>query len=187
MTDNINNYDNDDDEENFISKSQLKREMEELQKLGKRLIDLNDTHRKTFSLPEDLDEAIIEHKRITKNEAKRRQLQYIGKLMRNADHEAILEKFDAIEAAQSKLKKSHFMVEEWRDKLITGDQAYVTQFLDEYPNINRQTFRQLARNAAKEQEKNKEMEQKSQTNKKKTAATRKLFQFIRDNILADVS
>jgi len=186
MTDDINNYDNSNDEENFVSKSQLKREMEELQKLGKRLIDLNDTHRKTFSLPEDLEEAILEHKRITKNEAKRRQMQYIGKLMRKADHESIQEKFDAIEATQSKLKKSHFMVEEWRDKLITGDQAHVTQFLAEYPSVDRQTFRQLARNAVKEQEKNKEMEKKSQTNKMKSAATRKLFQFIRDNILTNI-
>ncbi|MGH1472421.1 MAG: ribosome biogenesis factor YjgA [Cellvibrionaceae bacterium] len=175
-----------DDEEVLISKSQLKREMEDLQKLGKQLIDLNETQRKTFSLPEELEDAILEHKRITKNEAKRRQMQFIGKLMRKANHEAIQEKLDAIVADQSKLKKSHHMIEEWRDKLITGDQDQVTQFLADFPNIDRQTFRQLTRNAIKERKINEELERKSQTNRKKSAATRKLFQFIRDNILAGI-
>ncbi len=184
MTDDLQN---DDNEEIFISKSQLKREMEGLQKLGKQLIDLSDAHRKSFSLPEDLEDAILEHKRITKNEAKRRQMQYIGKLMRKVNHEAIQEQFDAIEATQSKLKKSQHIIEEWRDRLISGDQDQITLFLAEFPNIDRQTFRQLTRNAVKEQSINKELEKKSQPNRKKSAATRKLFQFIRDSILTNIS
>lgn len=166
----------------YVSKSHMKREMESLQALGKKLIDLNEGQRLSFALPEDLENAIIEYKRIAKNEAKRRQMQYIGKLMRKADYEGIAEKFEAIEAEQSKLKKSHHLVEAWRDKLITGNQEHITAFMDDYPHIDRQSFRQLTRNAVKEQEHNKVLEEKSQSGNKKTTATRKLFQFIRDNM-----
>ncbi|GAB1262248.1 ribosome biogenesis factor YjgA [Aurantivibrio plasticivorans] len=156
----------------YVSKSQLKREMHELQELGKRLADLNEQQRASFVLTEELLSGIEEYRRVAKNEAKRRLLQYIGKQMRKQDLESIHARFAEMDAEQTRTIKRHHLVEQWRDRLLENNSEDVTAFLNEYPDTDRQTFRQLVRNAVKEQ-----------GNGKPPANTRKLFKFLRDTML----
>ena len=81
-------YDAEDEQDLGPSKSELKRQMLALQELGKKLLDLTTTQIKTLKLDEELLDALAEYKRIKSHEARRRQLQRIGKLMRSRDSES---------------------------------------------------------------------------------------------------
>lgn len=156
------------------SKSQVKREMTALQDMGRRLAELKEQQREQFPLTEDLRLALQDYQRIRKNEAKRRQLQYIGKLMRKADHEAIAAQFELIEAkGRRNVQQEHF-AEQWRDKLLEGEPAVVTDFLNHYPATERQDFRNLVRAAIQERQAG-----------KPPAQARKLFRFIREAIAGE--
>lgn len=159
------------DEEPEKSKTQLKREMTALQAMGQKLAELKEQRRAQFPLTEDLRLALQDYQRIRKNEAKRRQLQYIGKLMRKADHEGIAAQFELIEAEGRRNVQQEHLAEKWRDRLVEGDADAITEFLDSYPATERQEFRNLVRAAV--QEKN--------AGKSPTQA-RKLFRFIREVI-----
>lgn len=164
-------FDSFDDDEQIVSKTQIKREMEALQDLGKKLLSLSKSQQEKVSMSETLRAALEEATRIKKNEAKRRHLQYIGKIMRSEDHEAIaqrIELFDATSAAHNKL---FHQLETVRDKLC-GEQSAeaVHAYLEENPDLDIQHFRQLVRQAKKEVE----QEGSKSTNRKK------LFRFLRD-------
>jgi ribosome-associated protein len=108
------------------SKSLLKRQMDDLQTLGGRLISLSKEKLMQLSLPERLFDAVIDAKRITANGATARQLQFIGKQMRNLDesHVALIkEKFLAWDGlSKSETNKLH-LIEYWRDALLEKDTA----------------------------------------------------------------
>ena len=108
------------------SKSLLKRQMDDLQTLGGRLISLSKEKLMQLSLPERLFDAVIDAKRITANGATARQLQFIGKQMRNLDesHVALIkEKFLAWDGlSKSETNKLH-LIEYWRDALLDKDTA----------------------------------------------------------------
>jgi ribosome-associated protein len=108
------------------SKSLLKRQMDDLQILGGRLISLSKEKLMQLSLPERLFDAVIDAKRITANGATARQLQFIGKQMRNLDesHVALIkEKFLAWDGlSKSETNKLH-LIEYWRDALLEKDTA----------------------------------------------------------------
>ena len=139
------------------SKTKIKQEMDELQKIGQRLITLNKEQLKKIELSEILLDAVLLAQKITSNEAKRRQNQFIGKIMRTLSEqeiELILEYFDVLDGkSQQQTQLLHFL-EEWRQKLVENDD-YLTDFLQEYPNTNIQILRNLIRNARKEKEINK--------------------------------
>lgn len=156
------------EEEEGKSKSQIKREMEALQKLGKKLLDQKPEFLDKLPLGDRLRAAIEESKRITQNEAKRRHLQFIGKLMRDVDAEVIQEHIERQEAG-SRAHAQHFhTLENWRDQLIAHDDNLVP-FLEQYAEADRQHIRQLVRNARKEAAQN-----------KPPASSRKLFKYIRE-------
>ncbi|HEY7886562.1 MAG TPA: ribosome biogenesis factor YjgA [Cellvibrionaceae bacterium] len=158
-------------DEEAPSKSQRKRDMHALQKMGEELIALNNTQLATFKLPEELQRAIVEMHRITKNEARRRHLQFIGKLMRTVDAESIRDGLDALQAkSHSQIQHQH-LVEQWRDRLIAGEVNALETFITQYGDIDRQHLRQLIRQAQQEQSHN-----------KPPAHARKLFRYIRDFI-----
>lgn len=160
--------DNDNAEDEIKSKSQIKREMEEFQQLGKKLLTLKPEVLEKMVLSDRLRHAIDESKRITKNEAKRRHLQFIGKLMRDVDLDHVREIIERQEAG-SRAHAQHFhQLESWRDRLIENDNA-IDEFIENYPNADRQHLRQLARNANKEAKQN-----------KPPASARKLFKYIRE-------
>lgn len=152
------------------SKSQVKREMIALQELGLRLTQLNNQQLDAISLDEALLRAIREFQRLKKNEAKRRQLQYIGKIMRNVDAQPIIHALNLLESGHRENAQHFHNMEKWRDRLL-ADAQNTTQFLEQFPQANPQHLRQLLRNAAKEK-----------TSGKNTGHGRKLFRYLKEII-----
>lgn len=150
------------------SKSQRKRDMIELQKMGEQLIRLNAEQLEKMELPANLLEAILHAKSIKANEAKRRQLQYIGKIMRNIDVEPIRLALKKLQFSHEKSTAQFHKTEEWRQDLITGGDDKLNAFLSEYPTVDRQQLRQLTRKA-----------QHDRKNDKNTGAETALFKYLR--------
>src|SRR5882762_8046137 len=97
--------------------------MHELQTLGERQVGLNSEQLTAIALPEGLQDAIERARRITKHEARRRQLQYIGRLMRDVDPEPIREKLRAWDGVSTEETARVHRIERWREKLLEGDGA----------------------------------------------------------------
>lgn len=133
----------------WVSKSEMKRDMEELQKLGEELVDLKPSVLEKFPLSEDLREAIADAQRF-KNEARRRQLQRIGKLMRYEDPEPIQAALDKIRNKHSQLTAVFHKLEALRDRVVEEGDKAIDDVMEMYPEADRQRLRQLARQAAKE-------------------------------------
>ncbi|WP_106478414.1 ribosome biogenesis factor YjgA [Phytohalomonas tamaricis] len=152
------------------SKSQLKREMHALQALGEKIIELSPSQRARLPLSDDMLAAVDETSRIHSHEARRRHMQYVGKVMRKEDLEAIKATFEEFE--QEKLNRDlHFhRLEQWRDRLVAEGDSAVAELLEQYPDVDRQTLRQLIRNAQRERDAG-----------KPPTSSRKLFKFLRDS------
>ena len=131
------------------SKTERKRVMHELQALGERLIGLNSEQLAAIALPENLHEAVEQARRITKHEARRRQLQYIGRLMRDVDPEPIREKLRAWDGVSTEETARVHRIERWREKLLEGDGA-IGALVQAHPRIDTQRLRALVRNAREE-------------------------------------
>ena len=158
----------DNDEEDLISKSQLKRDSQALQDMGSQLVEMPEGQLKKFDLPENLRDAIYEARRLKNREGKRRQLQFIGKLMRTADTSFIQETLERMDH-QSQTYRQHFMrLEEWRDKIISQGNSAIETLMEQYPAADRQQLRNLQRQAAREIEQ-----------KKAPTASKKLFAYLR--------
>lgn len=136
------------------SKTQVKQAMLRLQQLGVELSQMPKDKIKKLNLPEILSDALLDAQNITAHEGKRRQLQYIGKLMQQLDDETIMRLQTLIDSRHGKNKletaKLH-QIENWRDKLIADNQA-LTDFIKKYPceNDHLQYGRTLIRNARSE-------------------------------------
>ena len=150
-----------------ISKTQRKKEMHELQKLGVELADLSEMQLKSLLLDEDLRNAVLEAKRIRSHEAKRRQMQYIGRLMRELDPAPIRAQLEALSQGSAASAAAHKRLEAWREKLLADDAA-LTEFAAAFPGADLQVLRSLIRNSRKE---------KLET--KPPRAQRELFRFIK--------
>ena len=124
------------------SKSQRKREMQELQKVGARLVELNTAQLAQIELPEPLLEAILEAQRIGDFEGRRRQLQYIGKLMREVDPAPIRAKLEQWHGVARAHTASQHLAERWRDRLLDEDDA-LALFASEFPGSDLQRLRSL--------------------------------------------
>ncbi len=131
------------------SKTQRKRAMHELQALGERLAELNPEQLAAVALPEDLREAVERARRITRHEARRRQLQYIGRLMRSVDPEAIREKLKAWDGVSAGETARLHRIERWRERLIEDDGA-LGSLAGAHPGIDTQRLRALVRNTREE-------------------------------------
>lgn len=136
-------------DEDKPSKTQRKREMHELQALGARLVELNSEQIAAIGLPEDLRDAIEFAKRTTKHEARRRQMQYIGRLMRSVDPEPIREKLKVWDGVSAEHTARQHRVERWRDRLLE-DEAVVDELVRAHPGIDARRLRALARKAREE-------------------------------------
>ena len=134
------------------SKTDLKRESEEIQKLGESLLTLREDLFARLQLPEKLAEALGELKRITNFEGRRRQSQYVGKLMRNLDEGQLQAAREALEE-QNKGSAREAMAlheaEKWRDDLIADDAA-LQRWVERHPDTDTQQLRALVRQARKE-------------------------------------
>ena len=137
------------------SKSQIKREAKEQADLGHALVKLPLSVLNTFDLPDDLFDAIKLAKSIKQNRGLKRQLQYVGKLMMQRDTEDIRKLYDAYFAQKNQVTNEFHECEEWRDKFLANDKEVFKNFLEQYPDTDRQHLRQLQRNAIDEAKRSK--------------------------------
>lgn len=140
------------------SKSQLKREMTALQKLGEQLVNESTDRLKRVPMPDKLRDAIMECQKIRHHEGRRRQLQYVGKIMRSLDEEALTQINNTLDSWKGLLKADTVLmhaIENQREKLLSNGSAALTEFVHQYPDADIQQLRTLIRNAKKEMAENK--------------------------------
>lgn len=163
-----------DTEVTFVSKSERKREMAALQKLGETLLELPAGQFSQVPVSDPLRAAVELAKTLKQREARRRQLQYIGKLMRAEDHQKIAATLAGFEDT-NRLFRQHFQrLENIREALVGPGDAAFEQLVDTHHELDRQHLRQLIRQARKEAEQ-----------EKPPAASRKLFKYLRTTLLPD--
>lgn len=138
-------YENEPAEEN--SRTHIRDEMTALQKLGEKLMKMAESQLDKIPLPDNLRQAIRFMRTLKSNEAKRRQAQYIGKLMRDVDPEPIVSALGKLELLLQKKTDEFHEIEKWRDRLIAEGDTALAEFLRMYPQVDRQMLRQLVRNA----------------------------------------
>lgn len=157
----------------YVSRTAMKRYMDELQELGRRITELRPDQQAQVPMDERLREAVEEMSRISSNGAKKRHLNFIGKLMRNEDEDAIraaVERFDsASEAHNQRFHRLERLREQLIDKNSARSQAAFEEVIASYPDCDIQHLRALIRNAIKERDQN-----------KPPAAFRKIFQYLRE-------
>lgn len=133
------------------SKSAVKRAMTELQDLGAALVALSADQLKKIDLPDDLRDAVRDAQRFTQHEAHRRQLQYIGRLMRGLDAEPIRAAIDDIKGVSAAANARMHALERLRTRFLE-DEKVIGEIAEAHPGADLQHLRQLRRNALKEQE-----------------------------------
>ncbi|MEW6165247.1 MAG: ribosome biogenesis factor YjgA [Pseudomonadota bacterium] len=133
------------------SKSALKRAMSDLQALGEALVALSKDQLKKVDLPDELRDAVRDAQRFTQHEARRRQLQYIGKLMRGLDAEPIRAALDDIRGISAAANARMHALERLRERFL-ADEKVIAEIAAAHPGADLQHLRQLRRNALKEQE-----------------------------------
>ena len=137
------------EEDDFISKTQRKRQMHDLQDIGKALVKLSREQLARIDMPESLREAVSECRRFTKHEAIRRQMQYIGRIMRDIDAAPIAAQLSEIEAPSRRQTALFHVAEKWRDDFLQSPAAIAT-FVSQYPEADAEKLRHLAEQAREE-------------------------------------
>ena len=165
--------DEDQEEIIWVSKSEIKRDAEDLKQLGEKLVNLTKANLTKVPLDDSLKDAIELAQRLQK-EARRRQLQYIGKLLRSIDAEPIREALEKIENKHNQQQAMLHKLEILRDELVAKGDAALTDLLNERPSADRQQLRNLIRAAQKEKEQN-----------KLSKAYREIYQILKTLILED--
>jgi ribosome-associated protein len=155
------------------SKTRRKQEMHALQDIGEQLVGLNKNRLAQINLPETLLDAVIEAKRLTGHEARRRQMQYLGKLMRSVDEEPIRAKLDEWNNVTRVQGAKFHLLERWRERLLTDEKA-LSELVVEYARADIQQIRTLIRNA-----------QKEAAAGKPPKSSRALFKLLREMILEE--
>ena len=165
--------DEDQEEIIWVSKSEIKRDAEDLKQLGEKLVNLTKANLTKIPLDDSLKDAIELAQRLQK-EARRRQLQYIGKLLRSIDAEPIREALEKIENKHNQQQAMLHKLEILRDELVAKGDVALTDLLNEHPSADRQQLRNLVRAAQKEKEQN-----------KPSKAYREIYQILKTLILED--
>ena len=133
-----------------ISKSQRKREAQELVNLAKEVIAMPENRFKKLPLDEDLRSEFEFARSIKPHGARKRQLMTVGKMLRLRDNEALLDAVNNIDQRNRQANARFHHIESWRDRLVEGSDQVLSDMLEQVPNPNVQTLRQLIRNAKKE-------------------------------------
>lgn len=134
-----------------VSKTRQKQAMQDLQSLGAELLELSRDQMKRIGLPEELYEAVLEWHRFTKHEAKRRQLQYIGKLMRGLDPEPIAAGLALLRGESAAETARLHRLERLREELL-ADESTLQRIAETWPEADLGQLRTLRRNTLKEKE-----------------------------------
>jgi len=151
------------------SRSQRKREVEALQKLGERLVALPPDVLRRFPLSPDLRVAVRDARTCRKHEARRRQMQYIGVLMRRIDPAPIREAFERLEQGHDLRTQAFHEVETWGDEIMAGSDELLDELADRFPGADRRHLHRLALNARRERDEG-----------GPPKAARALFRYLRD-------
>ncbi|MGB2106225.1 MAG: ribosome biogenesis factor YjgA [Porticoccaceae bacterium] len=150
------------------SRSQLKRENQEFRDMGEQLVLLANSQLDKITLDDNIKAAIKEARRLKNLDARRRQIQYIGKLLRKIDVTEINHSLEKLNH-QSQTFRQHFAkLEEWRNRFIIEGNDAIEDFIAQYPDADRQQLRNLQRQACREKALN-----------KASTASEKLFKYIR--------
>lgn len=168
------------------TKTDLKREMEALQALGAELLTLRTDLFTRLDLPEKLQEALAEARRITNFEGRRRQMQFIGKLMRKLDDDeiaAIQAALDEQKSGSAAEKLALHQAGHWRDRLIAADDA-LPLWMQQYPGTDTQQMRALIRQARKDAPPEDKAAVSQGLAPRKGRAYRELFQLVREQMSA---
>lgn len=160
-------------EDEYKSKTRRKQEMHALQDIGEQLVALNRERLAKLHLPESLMDAVAEAKRLTRHEAIRRQMQYIGKIMRTVDAAPIQAQLDAWNGASREEAARLHLVERWRERLLADEHA-LGELAAKHPGADLQQIRTLVRNAHRERAAN-----------KPPKSSRALFKLLREIVLAE--
>lgn len=152
----------------WVSKTEMKQDMQELQELGEELVKLKPATLEQFPLDDILREAIADAQRF-KGEAKRRQLQYVGKVMRKVDDEPIRAALNKYTNKHAQATQILHKLELQRDALIEKGDSEINEVVEKYPEADRQRLRQLVRQAKKEA-----------SQSKPPKASREIFQYLKE-------
>lgn len=153
------------------SKTERKREAHAARDLGAELCVLSDTQLAAFPLSDSLLAAIGEARNIHAHGARKRHLQYIGKLMRQHDVDAIEAELNRIDPDAPQNIRLQHESERWRARLLSNDASAVTDFISTYPQVDIQALRHLLRQVAKER-----------AEQKPPRYFRELFRLVRDTL-----
>lgn len=158
------------------SKTRLKQAMHELQDLGEDLVRLPDSRFERLELPESLVTAVQDYKRTRSHEGRRRQMQYIGKLMRQIDPEPVREAVAEMKLGRAVDSLALHEAEQWRTELL-ADEAALTRWMADHPDSDAQQLRSLIRAARKDAAATPEQ--------RSGRAYRELFQYLKGQLVAD--
>jgi ribosome-associated protein len=162
------------EKDSVVSKTELKKDSKKIQQFGRKISELTINNIEAFKFPLNIYEAVIGLKNLKSNSAKKRQVQYLGKLLREIDlTDAFLVMKQLKVSSQKEIQRNH-IIEGWRDKLLSNNNS-ITEFVDEYPKIDRQSLRQTISNAQKEKKED-----------KWPKYSRQLFKLIKDIVMAKV-
>ncbi|MCA1178788.1 MULTISPECIES: ribosome biogenesis factor YjgA [unclassified Pantoea] len=162
------NEEDEDEEIIWVSKSEIKRDAEELKRLGAELVDLGKNSLDKIPLDDDLRAAIELAQRI-KKEGRRRQLQLIGKMLRAREEDPIRQALDKLKNRHNQQVALFHKLEQLRDRMIEKGDDAIAEVINLYPQADRQQLRTMIRNAQKEKAAN-----------KPPKATRQIFQYLRE-------
>ena len=151
------------------SRTRKKKEARALQKLGERLLSLTAEQLDSIAMPDELHEAVVEARGMTRHGARRRQIKYIGALVREIDPQPILDALFNLEQGNFQKAAVFRQVETWRDALREGNMACIDDIMERYPSTDQQRLAQLARNARAEYRKQAGVK-----------ASRALFRYLND-------
>lgn len=153
----------------YLSRSEKKRRSTAIQKIGEELASFPISAIRSFNLPPDLLQEYEELYTITKHEAKRRKMQYIGKMLREVDIEPIKARIEEVQEGKAAQSADFHHLERLRERLIQGDKDALNFVVESYSNVDIQKLRQLIRNAKKEMEKQKPLK-----------SSKLLFRYLRE-------
>ena len=132
------------------SKSQLKREMLALQAMGESLMKLPEQQLARIEMPEKLREAVMQARNMHKHGALHRQKQYIGKLMRGIDCESVRIGLAKLEQSNQEQNAVFKRSENWRDRMLNEGDVAIQEFVQKFPQAQRQQLRQWVRDSGRE-------------------------------------
>jgi ribosome-associated protein len=157
-------------EPELVSKSERKRQAHRIQALGQQLTELKPAQLRELELPEKLLACVLEYQRFPSHEARRRQLQFIGRLMRDLDVEPIQQALDRLQGQTAQAQYEFHQLETWRERLLAEPDA-LTEFMAEHPEVDTQQLRHRIAQVHKARD-----EQQQRT------ASRALFRYLRESV-----